>query len=367
MRRPLLILVSGLVVAAVVLAWRGTPGWTTSDVLALPREDYTPLPLSSSIGLPSGTAPAERVLRAVRLRAVRLDPAAADSLFRATVTVLHDGEVYVLDFGDTRVKRFDRDGRFLNAIGSGQGNGPGELDGMSGLAVRGDTVWVNGGQRSMAVFLRDGTFVDRYAVAYFPGSLAATESGLFSVALGHGGDGLLARIGARGEIEASFGVFTEGQATHAISIANGDLVAGAPATRGGVLFLPDAASYAFAFTPDGSLARYVVTVGRRGFPPPDRTPEGATRYPSPEVYTLTGTVSDGKLYVNAHIKGQRDEATGEVTRSHRSLLDVYDATTLAYEYSIEIPPQAAYARVVGNRVYAIEEQTRLVAYEIEGL
>ena len=59
-----------------------------------------------------------------------------ESLFNPQIMRLYDENLYVADHGDMTVKRFSLDGKLLNVIGKGVGEGPGEFGNITDFYVR---------------------------------------------------------------------------------------------------------------------------------------------------------------------------------------------------------------------------------------
>lgn len=75
------------------------------------------------------------------------------------------GDIYIADRGETRILRFDKDGRFIKQI-TGKGNGPGELQELRNIAVLSDgrLVALNAPQDSGRLFWFDasGTYEKKF-------------------------------------------------------------------------------------------------------------------------------------------------------------------------------------------------------------
>jgi len=70
-----------------------------------------------------------------------------------------DGNLWVLDGGNSRIQVFDRDGAFVRTVGR-EGQGPGELESPSWLTVAGEHVIVRSAQSRISVFSAlDGSHV----------------------------------------------------------------------------------------------------------------------------------------------------------------------------------------------------------------
>ncbi|MFN3598053.1 MAG: hypothetical protein ACK41D_12390 [Rubricoccaceae bacterium] len=379
--RPRYILVGGALVAALVLALRLAGPDRAEGGHAEGRLAAALGPAGRTLDAlhaPDVAAPPERTLRGPTAAPVPLERAAQDSVFSGSKVVVDGDDVFVVDFGDRRIKRFSLGGAWRNAIGRGEGDGPGELRIPTDFAVRGDTVIVADGQaRALSFFLRDGTFLRRLSPEGEFFRIAAGERALFVVTPVPGRllglarrDGTGARwlgpLVARQEVGADY-----------YGLVNADLAAlpaGDGPGNGGerFLYIPEEADRIYAFAPDGHLVRVAETVGRRGFPPPDRGPDGLALAPSTAMATSGVSWVGDALFVGAYVRGRRDEVTGEVVRAPASFVDVYDRATLAYRHSYALPAPLALtsAQVVplGDRlrVYGTRGSGSLVAFELPG-
>ena len=80
--------------------------------------------------------------------------------------VARDGTVWVLDFKDQSIRRFDASGKELARVGR-KGSGPGEMRNANGLLVTNDgSVWVNDpGNSRLTVFGADGKFLRQHVLS----------------------------------------------------------------------------------------------------------------------------------------------------------------------------------------------------------
>ena len=83
------------------------------------------------------------------------------------------GNVYVMDFGDTNIKIYDREGRFLRAIGR-KGQGPGEFGGMVffSLMTDGRLGVLDFVQHRVIIIATDGQYITGFPLDGFFGTMA---------------------------------------------------------------------------------------------------------------------------------------------------------------------------------------------------
>ena len=93
------------------------------------------------------------------------------AFYRATaVDVDADGNLWVLDAGNHRVQVFSVDGDFVRSLG-GEGQGPGEFERPSQMAIVAGSVVVRAGRRRLSLFNLDGEHLRDVQILYVSGSL----------------------------------------------------------------------------------------------------------------------------------------------------------------------------------------------------
>ena len=82
------------------------------------------------------------------------------------LAVLKDGSVWILDFKDQQIRRYDANGKALPTV-SRKGSGPGELQKANGMLVHQDgTVWVNDPSNArFSIFAADGKFARQQLIS----------------------------------------------------------------------------------------------------------------------------------------------------------------------------------------------------------
>src|SRR6187551_3424611 len=80
--------------------------------------------------------------------------------------VSRDGRLWVLDFKDQLIRRFDANGKALESVGR-KGSGPGEMKNANGMVQRRDgTIWVNDPSNGrLTVFDINGKFARQHMLS----------------------------------------------------------------------------------------------------------------------------------------------------------------------------------------------------------
>lgn len=93
-----------------------------------------------------------------------------------------EGNIYVLDSGNYRIQKYDRDGKYISTIGR-EGQGPGEFISPNCMCVDDDgTVYVvDFGNRRLQIFAPDGSFVNSVRSRRFFLEFRRLKSGRFIV------------------------------------------------------------------------------------------------------------------------------------------------------------------------------------------
>jgi len=297
---------------------------------------------------PKSQLPTDRTWIERDLEYVQWEAPVYKHLFRPVQVKIHDGEMYISDFGDSmKVKRFSLDGQLLNTIGNGRGEGPGELQLAADFHVADGEVWVADSRaRNVSRFTVDGTFLDRFDADFHP--LRVTKSQGRVVLMRMGPAELFQIIDTTGTVARTFGDLVSNQTTNFMAL-NGNLVVG---PEEDFIYVPKYASYLYYYSAEGELRNVVQTIDRRAFPSVQKDESGGgVRYqaPDPPVKTLSASVSDGILYLHTYFR-QEDRESYQV-------LDRYDWASGAYLNSIRLPFQVPNLSVHGDNVYCMGDTT----------
>lgn len=180
----------------------------------------------------------ERVWSPWKYRSAEVGEAFRDSLLNPMIVKVYGEHVYVADHGDMKVKRFSLEGEFLNAIGNGVGEGPGEFGNITDFYVRGEDVWiVSLRSRNVSRFNLDGTYRSRFITS--PGALRITGLGDHLVMMMMGSPDLFQEVDTTGRVLKSFGDIVTDQSVNFLAL-QGTL---GPLEDGGFVYVPLYAGY----------------------------------------------------------------------------------------------------------------------------
>ena len=254
-----------------------------------------------------------------------------------------NGNFYVGDNADYKVKQFDAAGNYVKSIGAGKGEGPGESIGVHSVGVLADTVFyqLDGNQR-VDYFRVDGTsFRSERVSTLGTGStqmhqLAITAGGrqYFMLSAGYeGGHFFETRWQGNkdyfGRLQHETGWELDLPLFGKLTTYQEDMI-----------YVPVFFPLVLRFGPDGSL-RYARTTLDYGKVPVPEYAVGANRR-SPPSARLTGwnpSVDGTRLFVHARFA---------------QAIDVYDVTSGDYLYSVKLP-ESNVAHVKNERLYLVQD------------
>lgn len=322
------------------------------------------------------------------------------------VAVDKDGNIYVLDAGNTRIQKFGPDGRYLATIGrKGQGPGefilPGGLDlDKNGNLVVGDTtqsrvhVIIDGGRDARSIVLKDervyglrclsdGGFVGRASTYVYP----TRDQPVPKIADRR----LFRRLGPDGRITASFGPLTDFGETMTNAAGNTTETAVGPGDALLVAYVKQ--NRVEKYGPDGRLLwradrplDYGTEVKKKG---KFETTGGGVSMSPPEMNSCSsglGVDAEGRIWVLTYARQLREEEqvrtsmttvggqAGVNSVSIKTEGNTDLRTTDAYRLDIFDPdgallgslPLTQFAdvlRVAGDRLFLIDRDRGVTVYE----
>lgn len=260
------------------------------------------------------------------------------------------GNIYVLDWPDLLVKKFDPSGRFVQSYGKGKGQGPGEIEEPSDLAVddRG-RVWVCDPANGRLTLFRADASVDRIIKMNLqPSRIAVRPDGSY-FAFSPTGNALLHGYRSDTSPTIAFGLLVRNQVRHGI-VLDGWL--GQIPSKGEVdlVFAGYRAGILTRYKPTGELVFARWTIAPAPFPTIVTDASGAMRVDRrARLGSLGLSVSDGQIYSLAVL----DSALGK----RQGAVDVYDGQDGTYSHSYRLPGPATRVHVTKSAWYTLSESS----------
>ena len=294
-------------------------------------------------------ASVEREWRQVSLRQLYEVPreSGIDLYMPGPFTIGSDGALYYMDPGDMKIKHFNADGYFKQSYG-GLGDGPGEFNFFTGVAILGDSVlYVTDPRRRAISFFAVDSSKYLYSIPNIHAHKYKVTQGGRAYWIDLGSDSLLGTSVGIHEAR-SFGTMIKGQSLTHLLLKGGHI---APIQED-IVYVPLRFPILMRYDSTGTMIYARAT-------PDFETAE----LPSLERLTTStgfGTRVQGRsLYDNTEIFGDKLVVYVDLSASEKAF-DIYDAATGDYEYSVSVPWGRIYFASydpIGKRVWQVRDTT----------
>lgn len=261
-----------------------------------------------------------------------------------------DGNLFVTDFGDYRIKRFDALGNLVQVYGNGKGRAPGEFEypEYASLDPLGN-VWVpDWAAQRLAIFSSEGEWQRDISLDYRPMGIGHLSDGRYYVHI---------TSGRRSPVEGMFGLYRGedllvrfGASEAHPRRVGGEIVV----VDDDLVFSPSMLEFIVRYDESGDVLYARETLQQA---PDSVLQEKAAASPfGPPLMLKTSIGHDaGQIYIDAWVLAEIRNAV---------VIDVYSAADGAYEHSFELPERRSMGMVVGgNTVYALRD-TAVAAYRL---
>ncbi len=270
-------------------------------------------------------------------------------LFPALVRTSYDGKyVYVLDYGDLKIKRFSGDGKFLNEYGKGKGEGPGEFKNPTDFVVdRSYNVWVCDPSNGLVtIFKENGEVLKTMRLKSVPLRLKLVGEKLLAIRPVTTGDYLV-------EVYDLDGNFRFGLGKELTSLQKDVLFGGWMDSEGEFLYYGfERLSYILSFDLKNGKINYMKrTVDE--FPDPKIETFSVNGHivrglPKDAPFsTMSLNVKNGMIFIKSGANWRKKE---DVT-----IIDVYSTSDGEYKHSFKIPKRMGVVYFDGNFIYGISD------------
>jgi len=274
-----------------------------------------------------GEPPAERSFVDVSIDRTVTLPATDDVILfnPAAVWYLEDGQIYIWDAGDFRIKAFTDEGRFVGMYGNGRGEGPGQFSVSKTFGLHADSLFLLDPQfRRLSWFHMDGSIVQTKQF----------EERVHDYTLGS--DGTEYRIYVGAELENPYARLTDssGEITQPQALQGRDV--SSIVFDGKLRSTPTQGIYILwyypvllAFAPGDSLARAYPTpdYGAAPLPEPRIAGEGFSQFISPP---------ENRLHWGSQINGETLAVQIRPREAGVALFDIYHTESLTYRYTVRV-------------------------------
>jgi len=253
----------------------------------------------------------------------------------------NNGNLFVLDWSDLRVKEFSPDGKLVRAFGEEAGS-PGAFVNPTGFALDSDgNLWVcDLKQQRIGVLNRDGSkrTIKPQDTVY---RIAAIGDKMMTM-IAPGDSRLFETYDLSGQQLNSFGELLEDQ-SHKGIILDGDIVA--DAANNGIIYGGRYVGIIGAYDVEGKQ-RFLVQTIDRSPPPTVLTTEVRQKVkPNTTRPVISLSVLGNELYVLSGVHTDGSAGSGG------KVMDVYNKQDGRYLYSWELPAVATEAVMTANHVY----------------
>lgn len=283
-----------------------------------------------------------------------------DSLLRPISLKQFNDTLYISDYGDMKIKRFDRSGKYIDNYGKGIGRGPEDFTQIMDFTTSGNKLYVLDLNTMMVkVFDKNSkNLISTISIKYHAMRIASVNG--FQVINSLSDHDLFNIYGDNDSLITSFGELVEDQVMNPLSlqgelaITNSDSV---------FIYVPNYASYIFYFTLNGELIKTIQTIDKFEFPGTNKssTKDNTVRLNAPNPNQKTqGIASTSKYLFIQNTKRSLKSSSGKIIEPTYSFLDIYTISGSEYITSVKLPVVVSGITVIKNKLYLISSEKNTV-------
>lgn len=274
-------------------------------------------------------------------------------IFRPSQIRTYQDDIYVSDFSDFTIYKYDLEGIETGKIETGKGEGPGEFQNLTDFDVIDGTLWaVDIRNFTVSSFSIDtGEYLSGFKVENRPIRITTLKDGLVVQWLG--AEKLFSKFDFSGNEIYHFGEIIENQVQHVLSL-DGALISN---KLDRFTYIPSYASLIYHYQGDGELINVLKAPDGVEFPATRR--EGAMSFAPEFSFQRDGYMDDNdNLYVYTRLPEGFLSMSTTQERVY-STIDKYDLVAGEYISSLHIPHE------YGSAVYSPHTQALYSVYQGE--
>lgn len=238
-----------------------------------------------------------------------------------------EGNTFIFDWGDFRIKKYSKEGKLLATFGNGKGQNPGEFINPTGFALTKDgQVWVCDPKSRITVFNPNGEIIKTLSTRNPAMRIVHGNGQSFVIMTTPRAKYLWESYTDSGEFIKAFGEFIEDQDQNAISLMGWIADDGSDNFYYAGYYPGILASYTM-----GGEPRYLMqTIDPKPLPRIQITPKGVKKieHHKAEVSALSMSIAGNAIYLITQAAPHND---------NRKVVDVYNTQDGDYLFSSEAP------------------------------
>lgn len=287
-----------------------------------------------------------------------------NNLFRPSSIRVDSNYLFISDFGDMKIKKFNMDGDMILTYGKGRGRGPSEFLNITDFDICGDLLWASDIQnmRVASFQVGNGTLNNTINMEARPIRITCVRDKI--VVMQFGGDHLFNIFDTEGNIISETGYEFEEIIQYNPAALDGNIYT----YKDGFLYLPFYASFVFHFDISGNLVNRIILPDGQRFinnHENENRSEGPFSAPNPD-YTYTGMLINEKeslINIFSVFMGVKN-SSGEYIRDPFAAYDQFDTNSGEYLKSFELPFSFKDLHLINSHFIGRSSKDGIVSYEL---
>lgn len=298
--------------------------------------------------------PTERNWHKKELTGISLNSELNDSLLNTMLIKQHNDTLYVVDYGDMKIKRFTSSGQYLDKFGKNIGRGPSDLTQILDISFSEEKLYIIDAQTQLIKLFNKETkkSTEAFRANQFTFSLIVLNETKVTQSLSQD---LFRTYNKHNKLQQTFGELTNKQFTNIMSFGGTLLPSN---KKNEFIYIPTYASYLLFYNTNGEFIKSIQTIDRLPFPKSEVTSTGV-RAPKPDLVVQSTTFNDEYIFIQ-YSRRPLPDSSNDQFNIHHSFVDIYTRDGERYIKSIILPQRSAGINAVGDSLYSINFSNRKI-------
>ncbi|MEO9885885.1 MAG: 6-bladed beta-propeller [Balneola sp.] len=297
----------------------------------------------------------ERTWLDYELEKVPLENDLSDSLFNPMLVKNFNDTLYVVDYADMKIKRFTKNGKFINQYGKNIGRGPEDFNQITDISITDEKIYAVDANTFKTKVLSKQTGEAYKPISYkhhVSRVLALPKHSTITLGIS---TNLFRLYDANDSLRMEFGELTNDQMKNMLSFGGILLESSNPSE---FMYLSSYASFIFFYNTKGENTKTFQTIDRLDFPK-STVSETGVRAPSPPLMLQGAALNNEHLFLQYTRKSMKDHENPLFHQMH-SFIDVYSDDGKSYFGSFTLTQRTRGITVINDALYAINYNTSKV-------